>query len=139
MGRCPNTPPVFEKTGQKLLVKYRDHCHGIFRLNIKLPLISLLLGEKVLSCRRSGWGERFLYKVLIKRIKFNFSRMEKCDLQETFLSQKFPAPSKISLRPHIPCASGNRLYNVYGNRYRIYGLKAMQRRFFWQNFWKNKS
>ena len=28
---------------------------------------------------------------------------------ETFLSKKFPAPSKISLRPHIPCASGNRL------------------------------
>ena len=27
----------------------------------------------------------------------------------TFLSKKFPAPSKISLRPHIPCASGNRL------------------------------
>ena len=26
----------------------------------------------------------------------------------TFL-KKFPAPSKISLRPHIPCASGNRL------------------------------
>ena len=28
---------------------------------------------------------------------------------ETFLSKKFPAPSKISLRPHIPCASGNML------------------------------
>ena len=28
---------------------------------------------------------------------------------ETFLSKKFPAPSKISLRPHIPCACGNRL------------------------------
>ena len=41
----------------------------------------------------------------------------------TFLSKKFPAPSKISLRPHIPCASGNRLCNVYGNRYRIYGFK----------------
>ena len=27
----------------------------------------------------------------------------------TFLSKKFPAPSKISLRPHIPCACGNRL------------------------------
>ena len=26
----------------------------------------------------------------------------------TFL-KKFPAPSKIFLRPHIPCASGNRL------------------------------
>ena len=26
----------------------------------------------------------------------------------TFL-KKFPAPSKISLRPHIPCACGNRL------------------------------
>ena len=84
-------------------------------------------------------GKRFLYKVLIKQIKFNFFRMEKWDLQGTFLSQKFPAPSKISLRPHIPCASGNRLYNVYGNRYRIYGLKAMQSWFFWQNFWKNKS
>ena len=35
--------------------------------------------------------------------------MEKWDLQGTFLSQKFPAPSKISLRPHIPCACGNRL------------------------------
>ena len=47
----------------------------------------------------------------------------------TFL-KKFPAPSKISLRPHIPCASGNRLCNVYGNRYRIYVLKSMQRRFY---------
>ena len=27
----------------------------------------------------------------------------------TFLSKKFPAPSKISLRPHIPCACGNRI------------------------------
>ena len=27
----------------------------------------------------------------------------------TFLSKKFSAPSKISLRPHIPCACGNRL------------------------------
>ena len=27
----------------------------------------------------------------------------------TFLSKNFPAPSKISLRPHIPCACGNRL------------------------------
>ena len=90
--------------------------------------------EKV--SRSDGWGDRFLYKVLIKRIKFNFSRMEKWDLQGTFLSEKFPAPSKISLRPYIPCASGNRLYNVYGNRYRIYGLKVMQRRFFGKIFEK---
>ena len=58
------------------------------------------------------------------------------EFAETFLSKKFPAPSKISLRPHIPCASGNRLYNVYGNRYRIYGLKAMQRRIFLAKFLK---
>ena len=32
---------------------------------------------------------------------------------ETFLSKKFPAPSKISLRPHIPCASGNRLLQSF--------------------------
>ena len=31
----------------------------------------------------------------------------------TFLSKKFPAPSKISLRPHIPCASGNRLLQSF--------------------------
>ena len=31
----------------------------------------------------------------------------------TFLSKKFPAPSKISLRPHIPCASGNRLMQSF--------------------------
>ena len=30
----------------------------------------------------------------------------------TFL-KKFPAPSKISLRPHIPCASGNRLLQSF--------------------------
>ena len=30
------------------------------------------------------------------------------DIAGTFL-KKFPAPSKIFLRPHIPCASGNRL------------------------------
>ena len=33
----------------------------------------------------------------------------------TFL-KKFPVPSKISLRPHIPCACGNRLCNVYGKQ-----------------------
>ena len=54
----------------------------------------------------------------------------------TFLSKKFPAPSKISLRPHIPCASGNRLCNVYGNRYRIYVLKSMQERFYSAKFEK---
>ena len=32
---------------------------------------------------------------------------------ETFLSKKFPAPSKISLRPHVPCASGNRLLQSF--------------------------
>ena len=32
---------------------------------------------------------------------------------ETFLSKKFPAPSKISLRPHIPCTSGNRLLQSF--------------------------
>ena len=53
-----------------------------------------------------------LYKIEIKRIKFNFSRMEKWDLQGTFLSKKFPAPSKISLRPHIPCASGNGFFKL---------------------------
>ena len=138
LGRCPNTPRFFEKNRVKLLVKYRDESHGIFDIKYKFTVNkSFSLVEKV--SRSDGWGDRFLYKVLIKRIKFNFSQMEKWDLQGTFLSQKFPAPSKISLRPHIPCASGNRLYNVYGNRYRIYGLKAMQRRFFWQNFWKNKS
>ena len=56
----------------------------------------------------------------------------------TFLSKKFPAPSKISLRPHIPCASGNRLCNVYGNRYRIYVLKSMQRRFYSAKFLKSQ-
>ena len=30
----------------------------------------------------------------------------------TFL-KKFPAPSKIFLRPHIPCASGNRLLQCF--------------------------
>ena len=55
--------------------------------------------------------------------------MEKWDIAGTFL-KKFPAPSKISLRPHIPCASGNRLCNVYSNRYRIYVLKSMQERFY---------
>ena len=43
-------------------------------------------------------GNFVLYKVEIKRFKLNFS-----------LIKKIPAPSKISLRPHIPCASGNRL------------------------------
>ena len=38
--------------------------------------------------------------------------MEKWDLQGTFL-KKFPAPSKISLRPHIPCPSGNRLLQSF--------------------------
>ena len=33
--------------------------------------------------------------------------MVKWDLQELF-SEKFPASSKISLRPHIPCACGNK-------------------------------
>ena len=56
----------------------------------------------------------------------------------TFLSKKFPAPSKISLRPHIPCASGNRLCNVYGNRYRIYVLKSMQERFYSAKFLKSQ-
>ena len=55
---------------------------------------------------------------------------------ETFLSKKFPAPSKISLRPHIPCASGNRLCNVYSNIYRIYVLKSMQERFYSAKFEK---
>ena len=32
---------------------------------------------------------------------------------ETFLSKKFPAPSKISLRPHIPFAFGNRLLQSF--------------------------
>ena len=56
----------------------------------------------------------------------------------TFLSKKFPAPSKISLRPHIPCASGNRLCNVYGNRYRIYVLKSMPERFYSAKFLKSQ-
>ena len=54
----------------------------------------------------------------------------------TFLSKKFPAPSKISLRPHIPCASGNRLCNIYGNRYRIYVLKSLPERFYSAKFEK---
>jgi len=57
----------------------------------------------------------------------------------TFLSKKFPAPSKISLRPHIPCACGNRLCNVFGNRYRIYVLKSMQERFYSAEFEKSKT
>ena len=35
------------------------------------------------------------------------------EFAETFLSKKFPAPSKISLRPDIPCASGNRLLQSF--------------------------
>ena len=56
----------------------------------------------------------------------------------TFLSKKFPAPSKISLRPHIPCACGNRLCNVYGNRYRIYVLKSIPDRFYSAKFLKSQ-
>ena len=86
--------------------------HGIFRLIIKLPIISLLPGGEGAEQSEADEGKRFLYKVLIKQIKFNFFQMEKWDLQGTFLSQKFPAPSKISLRPHIPCASGNGFFRL---------------------------
>ena len=47
-------------------------------------------------------GNFVLYKVEIKRFKLNFS-----------LIKKIPAPSKISLRSHIPCASGNRLLQSF--------------------------
>ena len=39
----------------------------------------------------------------------------------TFLSKKLPAPSKISLRPHIPCASGNKA--LQGLRQQIQDLR----------------
>ena len=55
-----------------------------------------------------------------------------------FFIGKVPCTLKNSLRPHIPCASGNRLYNVYSNRYRIYGLKAMQSWFCSTKFDKNQ-
>ena len=47
----------------------------------------------------------------------------------TFL-KKFPAPSKISLRPHIPCASGNRLMQCLGKqiqdlRFKINAIKIL--------------
>ena len=72
-------------------------------------------------------GNFVLYKVEIKRFKLNFS-----------LIKKIPAPSKISLRPHIPCAYGNRFCNVYGNRYRIYVLKSMPERFYSAKFLKSQ-
>ena len=153
----PQYPTIFWKKSSKTFIKTQFHCvfrKKIINLSNWKPTRKPSLKGKVANRRfdgrvlkpsplwrrcwakRSGWVVNPLIKALIKRIKFNFSRMEKWDLQGTFLSQKFPAPSKISLRPHIPCASGNRLYNVYGNRYRIYGLKAMQRRFFCKVFEK---
>ena len=50
--------------------------------------------------------------------------------------KKVPCTFKNSLRPHIPCASGNRLCNVYSNRYRIYVLKSIQERFYSAKFEK---
>ena len=76
--------------------------------------VSLLLGEKV--ARDSETNE---VEIFIHGLNLIFSN-GKVGLQETFLSKKFPAPSKISLRPHIPCASGNKPCKVFGNGYRTY-------------------
>ena len=87
-------------------------------------------GFKAFSSGRRCWAKRNGLNLIFSRWKVGFTG--------TFLSKKFPAPSKISLRPHIPCACGNRLCNVYGNRYMIYVLKSTQKRFYQTKFEKIK-
>ena len=88
----------------------------------KSGFLSLPLGgEDVTKWQMRG---KDFYTKFKNRIKFNFLQNDKVGFAETFLSKKFPAPSKISLRPHIPCASGNKPYKVFGNGYRTYGYQV---------------
>ena len=48
-------------------------------------------------------GKRFLYKVLIKRIKFNFSQMGKWDLQELFYRKSSLHLQKLFKTAHSMC------------------------------------